>query len=111
GAVPASADVEQIINAPAEQELEGHAVLESVDRSRTLLVHDADVQSTRALTVTSAEAGEGKSTLASHLASSLSRAGRKTLLVDGDLRQPALHQLFEVALQPGFSEVLLGEVD
>jgi len=63
------------------------------------------------LMVTSAETGEGKTTLASHLASSLSRAGRKTLLIDGDLRQPALHQLFEVSLQPGFSEVLLGEVD
>src|SRR5262249_38234559 len=111
GAVPASPDVEQIINAPAEEQLEGHAVLESVDAIRTLLVHDAHVDATRLLMVTSAEAGEGKSTLASHLASSLSRAGRKTLLIDGDLRQPALHQLFEVSLQPGFSEVLLGEVD
>ncbi|MBI1917181.1 MAG: polysaccharide biosynthesis tyrosine autokinase [Planctomycetes bacterium] len=111
GAVPASPDVEQIINAPAEEQLEGHAVLESVDAIRTLLVHDAHVEATRVLMVTSAEAGEGKSTLASHLASSLSRAGRKTLLIDGDLRQPALHQLFEVSLQPGFSEVLLGEVD
>jgi len=111
GAVPASPDVEQIINAPPDEQVEGHAVLESVDAIRTLLVHDAHVEATRVLMVTSAETGEGKTTLASHLASSLSRAGRKTLLIDGDLREPALHQLFEVSLQPGFSEVLLGEVD
>jgi succinoglycan biosynthesis transport protein ExoP len=61
--------------------------------------------------VTSAVAGEGKTTLASSLALSLARAGRRTLLVDGDLRRPAAHQLFEQTLQPGFSEVLLGEVE
>jgi capsular exopolysaccharide synthesis family protein len=60
--------------------------------------------------VTSAVSGEGKTTLASHLASSLARAGRRTLLVDCDLRRPAAHQLFELPLQPGFSEVLMNEV-
>jgi capsular exopolysaccharide synthesis family protein len=60
--------------------------------------------------VTSAVSGEGKTTLASHLAGSLARAGRRTLLVDCDLRRPSAHQLFEVASHPGLSEVLLGEV-
>ncbi len=111
GSVPAAADVEQIINVPADELVEGHAVLESVDAIRTQLLHDANAQATRILLVTSAEPGEGKTTLASHLAGSLARAGRKTLLIDGDLRRPALHLLFEVQEQPGFSEVLLGEVD
>jgi capsular exopolysaccharide synthesis family protein len=61
--------------------------------------------------VTSASAGEGKTTLAGHLAGSLARSGRRTLLVDGDLRRPAVHELFEVPMQPGFSEVLLAEVE
>jgi capsular exopolysaccharide synthesis family protein len=60
--------------------------------------------------VTSAVGGEGKTTVASHLASSLARSGRRTLLIDGDLRCPALHELFEVPLHPGLSEVALGEV-
>ena len=111
GAVPASADVEAIINAPPEEELDGHLVLESVDAIRTLVLNSARQDATRVLMVTSAEGGEGKTTLACHLASSLSRAGRRTLLIDGDLRQPAVHQFFKAPVQPGFSEVLLGEVD
>jgi len=108
GAVPASADVERILTAPAGQN-EQHLLHESIDALRTLLL--AGSESARVLMVTSAESGEAKTMLASHLASSLARAGRKTLLIDGDLRQPALHQLFEINQQPGLSEVLLGEVD
>lgn len=85
-------------------------VLESIDAIRTRLLHDAQVETTRLVMVTSAVSGEGKTTLAANLAASLARAGRRTLLVDGDLRRPALHQLFEQTLTPGLSEVLLGEV-
>ncbi len=72
---------------------------------------DDGAEAARVLLVTSAGPGEGKTTLAAHLASSLARAGRKTLLIDGDLRRPGVHQLFELPQQPGFSEVLLGEVE
>jgi capsular exopolysaccharide synthesis family protein len=61
--------------------------------------------------VTSAVEGEGKTTLASNLALSVARSGRKTLFVDCDLRRPSAHQLFEQTLQPGFSELVLGEVE
>jgi capsular exopolysaccharide synthesis family protein len=86
-------------------------LLESIDAIRTRLLRDARVEATRVIMVTSAVPGEGKTTLAGNLATSLARAGRKTLLVDGDLRCPAGHQLFEQTLQPGLSEVLLGEVE
>jgi capsular exopolysaccharide synthesis family protein len=59
--------------------------------------------------VTSAVAGEGKTSLASHLSLSLGRAGRSTLLIDGDLRRPKAHRLFEIPLGPGLSDVLRGE--
>ena len=112
GAVPGMPHLERRLVGPdGESELEGHSVLESFDAIRTLLLRDDGAEAARVLLVTSAAAGEGKTTLAAHLASSLARAGRKTLLIDGDLRQPSVHQLFEQPQQPGFSEVLLGEVE
>jgi capsular exopolysaccharide synthesis family protein len=112
GAVPNLPGLERRLVGPSgEPALEGHPVLESIDALRTVLIHEADTRSTRRVMVTSAVAGEGKTTLASHLATSLARAGRKVLLLDGDLRRPTVHELFEVPMQPGFSEVLLGEIE
>jgi capsular exopolysaccharide synthesis family protein len=107
--LPAKAQRRAIVN--AEVDARGHLLLESIDAIRALLLRDSTVESTRVVMVTSAVGGEGKTTLASHLAGSLARAGRRTLLVDCDLRTPAVHQVFELPLQPGFSEVLLEEID
>ena len=112
GAVPSVPDLaHHLIGPNGEPELEGHPALESIDALRTMLLRDADDEATRLVMVTSATHGEGKTTVASHLAGSLARAGRKTLLIDGDLRRPSAHQLFELPMQPGFSEVLLAEVE
>jgi capsular exopolysaccharide synthesis family protein len=112
GAVPPSAPpVLRLAAAVEGQQLpDDHHFLESIDGIRTMLLRDARASGLRLILVTSAVSGEGKTTLASHLAGSLARAGRRTLLVDCDLRRPAAHQLFEVASHPGLSEVLLGEV-
>ncbi len=112
GAVPGVPHLERRLVGPnGEPESEGHPVLDSFDAIRTQLLRDDGAEAARVILVTSAAAGEGKTTLAGHLASSLARAGRKTLLIDGDLRRPSVHQLFEMPMQPGFSEVLLGEVE
>jgi succinoglycan biosynthesis transport protein ExoP len=46
------------------------------------------------LLVTSAKAGEGKSTTALNLAATCARAGERTLLMDVDLRRPSLDEVF-----------------
>jgi polysaccharide biosynthesis transport protein len=84
-------------------------ITESVDAIRTQLLHAARTDAVTIVMVTSPAGGEGKTSLASQLAASLARSWRKTLLVDGDLRNPAAHRLFEMPLEPGFSEVLRGE--
>jgi capsular exopolysaccharide synthesis family protein len=63
----------------------------------------------RSLLVTSAVDGEGKTSLAGHLAISLARAGFRTLLVDGDVQAPSAHALFDLPAAPGLCEVLRGE--
>jgi capsular exopolysaccharide synthesis family protein len=82
---------------------------ESIDVTRGFLVRAAQAESLRIVMVTSALEGEGKTTVASHLAVSLARAGFLTLLIDGDLRRPILHRMFAVHLAPGLNEVLRGE--
>jgi capsular exopolysaccharide synthesis family protein len=84
---------------------------DSIDSVRTILMHDSSAKSRQVVLVTSATTMEGRTTVASQLAASLARAGRRTLLVDGDLRRPALHSLFDVPLEDGLCEVLRAEVD
>jgi capsular exopolysaccharide synthesis family protein len=88
-----------------------HQLNESVDSMRTTLLHAAETDRLRVVLVTSAVGGEGKTMTSSHLAVSLARAGRNVLLIDADLRRPALQKLFGLALQPGLSELLRGETD
>jgi capsular exopolysaccharide synthesis family protein len=84
---------------------------ESIDGVRTILMHDSSSKRRQVVLVTSAATNEGRTTVASQLAASLARAGRRTLLVDGDLRRPALHALFDAPLEDGLCEVLRAEVD
>jgi capsular exopolysaccharide synthesis family protein len=60
------------------------------------------------LLVTSPHPGDGKSATASNLAISLAQAGRKVLLIDGDLRKPSQCHIHDVPRDPGFTHVLRG---
>ncbi|HVU88672.1 MAG TPA: polysaccharide biosynthesis tyrosine autokinase [Pirellulales bacterium] len=86
-------------------------LVESIDTVRTNLIHSAVSEPMRVVMITSASDREGKTTVASQLAASLARCGRRTLLVDGDLRRPSAHKLFELPLEPGVCEVLRGEAE
>lgn len=83
---------------------------ESVAAARTMLLHMARTESLQVVMVSSAVAGEGKTTLTTQLAASLARAGHKVLLVDGDLRKPDAHRILGGTSEPGLSELLRGEV-
>jgi len=62
------------------------------------------------LQLTSSRAGEGKSTTAVVLAELFARLGRKTLLIDADLRKPSISKLLEIDRPAaGLSEVLQGK--
>ncbi|HVS37521.1 MAG TPA: CpsD/CapB family tyrosine-protein kinase, partial [Gemmataceae bacterium] len=106
---PAPAKVRPV--APSGDEEALGPMIESMDAIRTMLLHAGRSEALRVLVVASAVSGEGKTSLASNLAASLARGGRRTLLVDGDLRNPAIHEIFNLAAGPGFAELLRGEVE
>jgi capsular exopolysaccharide synthesis family protein len=65
----------------------------------------------RSFVVTSTRPAEGKSTTALALATTLARAQRRVILVDGDMRSPSVHHLGEVENERGLSNFLSGEHD
>ncbi|MCB9418824.1 MAG: CpsD/CapB family tyrosine-protein kinase [Ardenticatenaceae bacterium] len=63
----------------------------------------------RTLVVTSPAKAEGKSTTVANLAVTMAQSGRKTILVDCDLRRPSLHTLFDLRNEPGLTNVILAD--
>ncbi|MCA9917461.1 MAG: CpsD/CapB family tyrosine-protein kinase [Anaerolineales bacterium] len=61
----------------------------------------------RSLVVTSPVMGEGKSSTVANLAVTMAQSGRKTALVDCDLRRPSLHTLLNLKPEPGFTDAIL----
>lgn len=61
----------------------------------------------RTLVVTSPAPDEGKSTTIANLAVTMAQSGRKTILVDCDLRRPSLHKIFDVSNDTGFTTMVL----
>jgi capsular exopolysaccharide synthesis family protein len=76
---------------------------------RTNLIFTSADAGGRALVVTSANPGEGKTTTVANLAAALAHNGAKVLAVDADLRRPTLHQHFGLQKTPGLSDLLVGK--
>ncbi len=59
--------------------------------------------------ITSSSPSEGKTTLASNLAVVMAQTGRRTVLVDADLRRPNVHKIFNLPNQRGLTNALVQE--
>jgi capsular exopolysaccharide synthesis family protein len=85
---------------------------EAYKRLRTNLMFTmTDEGKCRVLGVTSAVHGEGKSTTAVNLAYTLAEANKRVLLIDGDLRLPAISEKLQINQAPGLSNTLAGALD
>jgi capsular exopolysaccharide synthesis family protein len=65
----------------------------------------------RVVLVTSTGPEEGKSTVLANLGVSLAQSGRRTLLIDTDLRRPVLHRLLDLPRSQGLADVLAGDAE
>lgn len=79
---------------------------ESIRLLRTNIEFASATKEIATLGVTSANPGEGKSTIAANLAVTLAQAGFATALLDADLRRPTLHKIFGVGNERGMSTLL-----
>ncbi len=81
-------------------------IAESFRTIRSNILLSRQNHSPRVIQVCSAMHGEGKSTVSVNLASIMAAAGERILLIDGDMRRPRLHKVFEVPNTRGLSSLI-----
>jgi succinoglycan biosynthesis transport protein ExoP len=106
GAVPKSAALSRSAQGPTGQMPPREA--EAFRSIRAQLRFIGVGRDLRTVAIAASGPGEGTTTIACHLAEAAARLGSSVLLVDGDLRQPAIAQRFGVHPTPGLADVLAG---
>ena len=84
-------------------------VTEAFRTIRGNLQFSAPAERMRSILVTSPKPEDGRTTVASNLAASLAIGGRRVLLVDANLRRPALHRVYPQVGTRGLTNILIGE--
>lgn len=124
GAVPALASVERrkrlkgATNGHAVEHFElvmhrdqSSLISEAIRNIRTSLLFSLPDNPPKLLLVTSAEPGDGKTSVAINLSIALSQLGGDVLLIDADMRYPDCHRLLEQDRTPGLSNFLVGDAE
>ncbi len=88
------------------------ALAETFRNLRTSLLYSAPEHPPRTLMVTSLHPEDGKTSVATNLAITLAQLGKgEILLIDGDMRRPALHGILGIEQAPGLSTFLTGQAE
>ena len=87
------------------------SLAESCRSIRTNLMFMSPGHSMSTLLVTSAGPSEGKTSLSANLAYTMASAGKRTILVDTDMRRPRVHRVFGLERRGALAQALIGEVE
>lgn len=83
-------------------------VSEAYRMLRTNILYSSADEAVKTILISSPGPGEGKSTTVTNLAITFANLGKKTLIVDLDLRKPVVHRMFAINRDPGISHYLSG---
>lgn len=83
-------------------------LMDEVTNFRAAILFSMPAERSKLFLCTSAIPEEGKTVVASTLGVSLAEAGEKVLLIDADMRKPALHEAFGLENKVGLSNCLVG---
>lgn len=84
------------------------ALVESFRSTLTSLVKETGFDA-KVTMVTSANSGEGKTTVASNLAVAMAQSGSRVIVVDADFRRPNIHRMFSVEPTVSLADILLSD--
>ena len=84
-------------------------IAEAYNSMRGALLYSTPTGLPKVIVVTSAQAAEGKSTTSFAIAAGLARIGIAPLLIDADLRRPALHKLVGISSERGLTDLLIAQ--
>lgn len=101
-----SADHQKLLDASST-----FAVKEAYNAIRTNLLFTQQGEKCPIFVVTSPTANNGKTINSANLAINFAQMGKKTLIIDADMRNPSLHKLFSLSSRNGLSEILAGLTD
>lgn len=90
---------------------QGTILAEAYNSLATTIKYSKDGSYNKSILITSSIVGEGSTTTAASLAMSLSSGNKKVILLEGDLRNPSLHNVFEVNNDMGLSDVVLKKIN
>ncbi|MCH2109984.1 MAG: polysaccharide biosynthesis tyrosine autokinase, partial [Polyangiaceae bacterium] len=94
--------LELVVHASSKSQL-----AEAARRIRTNIVFSSPDRPPRSLLITSASAGDGKTTVATWVATTIAQSGESVVLIDCDMRRPRLHRVFQLPNQLGVSSLLV----
>ena len=77
---------------------------------RSVIFRKLSAKKTKTVLLSSAQPNDGKSFISYNLAISIALVGKKTLIIDGDLKRPALHKKFNVENKSGITDFILEKV-
>jgi succinoglycan biosynthesis transport protein ExoP len=109
GAVPSMSRRQTIVARGQKVHMEStSSAAEAYRTIRTAVFFSVPNGEAKTVLVTSPGASDGKTTLISNLAIAMAQAGQRVLAIDADFRRPMQHDIFEMAKEPGISDVIAG---